>query len=59
VQVTINGRQLKMAAGKSGWLECALQPADVKPGANEVGVALAPDGPKALKWLDLVIQVRH
>lgn len=59
VQATVNGRPLKLTPGQDKWLECRLQPVEVRTGLNDVTLTVSADAPRAIKWLDLMIQVRR
>lgn len=59
LKVVLNGRSLEPQADGRDWLRARLESVDVRPGLNEVSTALAPDAPKAIKWLDMMLEVRH
>jgi hypothetical protein len=56
--VKLNGATLTSGVAKGDWLEFAVAPAGLKPGVNEVEVALAA-GASAVSWTDLHCTVRH
>jgi hypothetical protein len=58
VQVSVNGRPMKLQPEGAEWLEARLHSADLHQGSNIVEVALPNDAPKT-KWTDLMLEVRH
>ena len=57
--VRLNGRNLPPAPIVKGWMEFTPAPADIRTGFNEVAVTLDSAAPKPVKWLDLMLSVRH
>ncbi|MCX6950793.1 MAG: family 10 glycosylhydrolase [Verrucomicrobia bacterium] len=59
VSIKLNGKSLPVQRTDQDWIECAPTPADVRRGFNDVEVALAPSATKPVKWLDVMLTVRH
>jgi hypothetical protein len=59
VSVTVNGRTLRSSRFAADWLEYSVTAAELRTGFNEVAVSLDGAAKKPLKWLDLMLQVRH
>ena len=59
--VRLNGRNLPPAPVVNGWMEFTPALADLHTGKvpNEVSVTLDSTAPKPVKWLDLMLTVRH
>jgi hypothetical protein len=59
VSVTVNGRALRAPRFAADWLEFPVTAAELRTGFNEIVVALDGTAKKPLKWLDLMLRVRH
>ncbi|MBI5381803.1 MAG: hypothetical protein HZA31_07880 [Opitutae bacterium] len=57
--VALNGTPLAAGQANNDWLEFSLEAAAVRPGQNEVTVQLAASETRTLRWLDLMLAVRH
>lgn len=57
LNVSVNGATITGGTARGQWLEFAVSPGTLRPGANVVTVALAP-GASALAWTDLHCTVR-
>lgn len=59
IAVSLNGKVLTPRQSEEGWLECLPTSADVRLGLNVVEVSLGAGATKPMKWLDLMLTVRH
>lgn len=59
LEISINGHKLAPRTGEAGWLSADVRPRWVLPRMNRVEVKLAAESRKPLKWLDLMLEVRH
>lgn len=59
VTITLNGRTLPLTRIDHDWIECTPAADDVRRGFNDIEVALAASAKKPVKWLDLMLTVRH
>ncbi len=57
--VSLNGKALAPTAREMDWLEFAPSAGELRSGFNAVEVSLAASAPKPVKWLDLMLSVRH
>lgn len=57
--VRLNGTPLAVARFEQGWLECSPSAAEMRAGFNDVEVSLGTAAAKPVKWLDLLLTVRH
>jgi hypothetical protein len=59
VQVSLNGRDLRMEAGDDGWLSATVSTAKLRQGRNTVDVTVSDAARGPAVWSDLMVQVRH
>lgn len=59
IVVHLNGQPLAARGTAKDWIEYAPSAAEVCPGLNTVEVSLGSAAPKPVKWLDLMLTVRH
>jgi hypothetical protein len=59
VEAAVNDQPVKLAAASGDWLQCVLEPTDIRPGVNRIRLTLSNDASQNVNWSDLLLEVRH